>query len=113
MDLTKRESFKKEKATLELQKIISGAIQEFSNRQSLITVTRCDISPDFKNVTVFVTVLPEGYEENAISFLKRRRDEIRDIVRNKFRGKRLPFLAFEIDGGEKNRQKIDQLLRDN
>lgn len=113
MDLIKPESHRKEKVTGELQKIISSSIQEFSNRRSLITVTRCNISPDFKNATIFVTVLPEGHEENALAFLKRRRDEIRDTVKKKFKGKRLPFLAFEIDNGEKNRQRIDELLRDN
>ena len=83
-----------------------------SNRASLITVTNCTISPDLKNATIFITVLPENKENAALGFAKRRRQEFRDHLKKTMQVKVIPFIDIEIDRGEKNRQKIDELLRD-
>ena len=53
-----------------------------SNRQSLVTVTRADVSPDLKNVTIFFTVLPESYEATVLNFAKRNRTEFRQYVKS-------------------------------
>lgn len=82
-----------------------------SNRESLITVTHAEISPDLKNVTVFFTVLPEKFEEAALKFAKRSRSDFRDYLKDHARMKFLPTIDFEIDLGEKNRQLIDDLTR--
>lgn len=82
-----------------------------SNRQSLVTVTRADVSPDFKNVSIFFTVLPEKYEDAALKFAKRNRSEFREYIKEHVRMKFLPTFDFEIDYGEKNRQRIDDLMR--
>ncbi|RJQ34695.1 ribosome-binding factor A [Candidatus Parcubacteria bacterium] len=82
-----------------------------SNRESLITVTRADISPDLKNVIIFLSVLPESAEEQVLHFAKRSRTDFRDYVKSKSRLKFLPNFDFEIDYGEKNRQLIDDLTR--
>lgn len=82
-----------------------------SNRQSLITVTRANVSPDLKNVTVLISVLPEKFEEAALNFAKRVRTDFREFLKEKSRMKFLPTVAFELDYGEKNRQRIDDLTR--
>jgi ribosome-binding factor A len=82
-----------------------------SNGTSLITVTRADISPDLKNVIVFLSVLPESAEEQALHFAKRSRSDFRDYVKEKSRLKFLPNFDFEIDYGEKNRRRIDEVTR--
>jgi ribosome-binding factor A len=82
-----------------------------SNGQSLVTVTRADVSPDLKNVSIFFTVLPEKYEEAALKFAKRNRTEFREYVKKRAMMKFLPTFDFEIDYGEKNRQRIDDLTR--
>ena len=82
-----------------------------SNRQSLMTVTHADISPDLKNVMVFVSVLPENEEARALDFLKRQRGPFRDYLKQKVPMKFLPTIDFNIDYGEKNRQRIDDLTR--
>ena len=38
-----------------------------SNGQSLVTVTRADVSHDLKTVTVYFSVLPEKYEEAVLN----------------------------------------------
>lgn len=82
-----------------------------SNRQSLITVTRADVSPDLKRVEIFFTVLPEKFEASALSFAKRSRTDFRNYLKENSRMKFLPDVDFEIDFGEKNRQRIEALTR--
>ena len=48
-------------------------------------------------------------EKAALDFLKRIRSEFRTHLMEKARMRRIPFFDFEIDYGEKNRQKIDEI----
>jgi len=82
-----------------------------SNGQSLVTVTRADVSPDLKNVTIFFTVLPTEFEKKVQDFATRNRTDFRDFVKSKAKMKFLPTFDFQIDYGEKNRQRIDDLTR--
>ena len=82
-----------------------------SNRQSLVTVTRAEVSPDLKNVTVFFSVLPESAEATVLNFAKRNRSEFREFLKEHTGLGRLPTVDFEVDYGEKNRQRIDDLTR--
>ena len=80
-----------------------------SNRTSLITVTRVTASQDKKRVTVLFTVLPEDKEEEALNFFKRQRAELREFLGKNLRVYPIPFLDVEVDRGEKNRQRIDEI----
>jgi ribosome-binding factor A len=82
-----------------------------SNRESLITVTRADVSPDLKNVKIYFTVMPEKFEVAALNFAKRNRTDFRDYIKKHATLARLPHIDFVIDDGEKNRQRIDDLTR--
>ncbi|MFZ3015853.1 MAG: ribosome-binding factor A [Minisyncoccia bacterium] len=82
------------------------------NNTSLITVTSCTTSPDLKRATIFITVLPESKEKPALDFAKRKRGELREFLKKNMETKIIPFIDIEIDKGEKNRQKIDELLRE-
>lgn len=84
-------------------------IERESNRQSLITITRADISPDFKQATVFFTVFPEEEEAHALEFMKRNRPNFRDYFKKRARMKTLPRFDFEIDSGEKHRLHIETI----
>ena len=80
------------------------------NRTSLITVTSASCSPDLRRATIFISVLPEEKENEALAFARRKRGELRDILKENMNTKNIPFLEIELDRGEKNRQKIDELL---
>jgi ribosome-binding factor A len=82
-----------------------------NNRTSLITVTSASCSPDLKQATVFITVLPTAKEELALRFAKRKRGELREFFKKSMPMKTIPFVDIAIDQGERNRQKIDELLR--
>lgn len=104
---------------MERNEKIANLIKELSakflgkenNRTSLITVTSCNTSPDLKRATVFITVLPEEKEHDALDFAKRKRGELREFLKKNLQIKTIPFIEIAIDKGEKNRQKIEELLR--
>lgn len=84
---------------------------EESNRLSLITVTRADLSTDGARAIIFLSVIPESAEPSVISFAKRNRTELREFIKKNLPSARIPTLDVEIDLGEKHRQHIDELLR--
>lgn len=102
---------RQEKMSKELKKIGSQFLSEISNRSSIITITRADIAPNFKNATFYVSIFPEDKEEEAFEFISRRTRDLRDFVKKNLKTKHIPQISFEIDLGEKNRQNIDQLLQ--
>lgn len=81
--------------------LIKEAAAEFLSRESdstsIITVTRADVSSDFKNATIYFTVYPKESENAALLFAKRKRREFKKYAREKIRMKRIPFFDFEID----------------
>lgn len=101
------------KRQMQVSEIIAHAAADYfareSNYESLITITRADISPDLKNALIFLSVLPKSAEESVLEFAKRSRSDFRDYIKSKSRLKFLPTFDFEIDYGEKNRQLIDDL----
>ena len=101
---------KLERINKEMRKLFANFIEIESNKKSLVTVTRCQISQDRKNIDVLVTVYPTEHEEQVIRFLDRRKWDARDYMKKRIQTRVIPFVTFKIDAGEKNRQKIDQLL---
>ena len=92
-------------------KIIKTAAADFmqreSNGASLITITNVVLSNDEKYATIFFTVLPVEKEAAALEFAKRMRSEFKEYVKSNTKIGRIPMFDFEIDLGEKHRQKID------
>ncbi len=83
------------------------------NGSSLMTVTNVELTQRSKHATIFFTVFPVEFEKTALEFAKRKRSEFKDYVMDHSKLGRVPQLDFEIDTGEKNRQKIDNLLSQN
>jgi ribosome-binding factor A len=77
----------------------------------LITVTRAELADDFKNVTILLSVLPHTKEEDALRFAKRARSDLREYVKEHSFLRPVPTIDFELDYGEKNRQRVDELTR--
>ncbi len=90
-----------------LQELGAKFLMLNNNGSSLITVTSVELTRNAKNATIFFTVYPESFEKTALEFAKRKRGEFKQFVMDNSRLGRVPQLDFEIDLGEKNRQKID------
>ncbi len=101
---------KNERAKETIMHAAAEFISEESNRQSLVTVTNIDIRNKGKDVYIMVTVLPEDKAEIALLFLNRKKRAMRDFLKKKISLRVLPFFHFELDYGEKNRQRIDQII---
>jgi len=84
-------------------------LEESTVPDSLITITSVDASPDRKNVKIFFTVFPESKEKSAFDFAKRKRSNFKEYIKDNARLPRIPFVDFEIDYGERNRQNIDKV----
>jgi len=96
-----------------IKKIVKKAAAEFmqkeSSGQSLITITDVRLSNDEKYANILFTVLPDDKEEAVLEFTKRMRSEFRQYVKQNTKLGRIPMFDFEIDLGEKHRQKIDTI----
>lgn len=92
-----------------LRELAGKFLLEESSGKALITITSVKVSGDLKNATIFFTVFPEDSEESALNFAKRKRSEFKEYLKNNSGLARLPFIDFEIDLGEKNRQLIDNI----
>ena len=104
------EGRRNEKMASLLMKYAAEFVERTSNKNSIITITGVELSEDLKTANILFTVLPESYEEAALDFLKRQRSDFRDYVKKLWKARLLPFFDFAIDKGEKNRQRIDELL---
>jgi len=102
---------RKDKVANLLKELGAQFLERENNNTSLITVTSCNVSPDLKRATIFITVLPDEKEHDALDFAKRKRGSMREYFKKNVPIKNVPFINIEIDKGEKNRQKIDELLR--
>ncbi len=91
-----------------LREVAAEFLVREAGPQSLITVTRAELSEDGKRGTIFITVLPETAEEAAVNFANRNRTEFSDFFSKRIKSP-LPHVEFMIDKGEKNRQRLDQL----
>ena len=100
---------------LQVSTLIKDAAAEFlnreSNRTSLITVTGATISKDFARATVYFTVFPDDQQEQVLHFARRKRADFKAYLKSHLRLRRIPFVDFEIDAGEKHRQHIDEIAR--
>lgn len=104
-------SQRNEKVANQIKELAAQFLGRENNRTSLITVTSATVSPDLKRGTIFITVLPTSKENAALGFVKRKLKDLREFLKKNMPIKIIPFLDVAIDLGEKNRQKIDELLR--
>lgn len=90
-----------------------------AGRESLVTVTKTDLSDDGRRGVVYITVLPAGQspsraaleaaEASALAFAQRHRGELAEPFREHIKGAALPYIEYRIDRGEKNRKRLDEL----
>jgi len=102
--------FRGEKITNHIRELAATFIEKEAGPTSLITVTRVILSPDSKRASIMISVLPREKEKAAYGFVRRNLGELRKYVTKGLKVNPVPFLDVQIDEGEKNRQKIDELL---
>lgn len=100
---------------IKLQELIRQLAAEFlqleSNKSSLVTVTRVELGQKLNKATILITVLPEEKEKEAVDFARRKRTEFRKYVTEHAKIGHVPFFDFDLDLGEKNRQRIEEISK--
>ncbi|NQV88655.1 MAG: hypothetical protein HQ402_03870 [Parcubacteria group bacterium] len=104
--------FRDEKMIELIKHLGAKFLQEESGPSSLITVTKATWNEKTKSSTIYFTAFPEEKEKTALLFAKRKRSDFREYFKEHSRTRSIPIFDFEIDLGEKNRQKIDELSKD-
>ena len=92
-----------------LKKLSATFLDREADKTSLITVTHVDASPDLKNATIYISVLPDKQAEAALNFCKRKMTDFKQYVKENMHIHTVPFFSVELDFGEKNRQRIEEL----
>lgn len=95
-----------------MRELVASFIVVEANPDPLITVTHVTTSSDYKNASVYFTTIPEDREQDALIFLKRSGTALRQHIKKKSDLKFIPNLTFLIDGGERARQKMDEVFND-
>ncbi len=103
-------TFKDEKLKDQIQKWAADFLQRESSGASLITVTDVKLSREAKEATILFTVLPEDKQDVALEFARRQLGDFREFMNKKVKTGRMPFFHFDIDLGEKHRQRIDEII---
>ena len=102
-------TLKDERLGARISELAAEYLTRESNRTSLITVIRTEILNRGKRAIVLFTVLPDSEEKEALEFARRKRSDFRKFVTAKKIMGFAPAIDFQIDLGEKNRQRIDEL----
>jgi ribosome-binding factor A len=104
------DSGKQEKVESQIAQLAALFIERESNKTALITVTRVEVIDRGRSATIYISVLPESGEDSALNFLKRKRHDLRTVIKKGINMINIPFIDVQIDKGEKARQTIDAIL---
>jgi len=100
---------RRDRAVSIIREAVASYIKNEANPQPLITITNISISPNLHKATIYFTTLPTSGEEDALTFLKRKASEIKSYLKLHVSLRTIPHLNFEIDRGERNRQRIEEI----
>lgn len=103
-------SHRQEKIESLLTQLAGTFLSHEAGPKSLITVTRVAYNEKTNHAVVCISVLPENREEDALAFAKRRSSDLRNFVKEHIKMRAVPVFDFLIDLGEKNRQRVDDIL---
>lgn len=120
---------RQEKIASLLGDLISEFLIKLNLEKKLISIVRLDLSENLKTARISVTIYPvrnksssddccvsngvypeKKFEEEGLKMLKLKIPKIRKYIGSKVRWRFLPELIFEIDRGERNRQRIEEIL---
>ncbi|MBI4118308.1 MAG: ribosome-binding factor A [Parcubacteria group bacterium] len=99
-----------EKASSALQKIVADFVEARAPKNTLLTVTDVAVSQDLRYIVAFVSVYPDVGDVSITKLLNADYRELNELIAKQADFKYMPKVVFEIDHGERNRQRIDELL---
>lgn len=105
-------SERQEKTARLIREAAAEYVARESNYTSLITITHVHVSSDLKEARIFFTAYPDDKEEVVLAFLKRHERDFKTVLKQRAKLVRLPAVHFALDRGEKNRQRLDEIVQE-
>lgn len=102
---------REEKLNAHLQKVLAEFLREEFGVSPLVAVTRVAVARGLRSARVFITVFPEKNAKEILAALEKKHAALTKYLIAHTRVKYIPSVSFEIDLGEKNRQRIEELLK--
>ena len=78
--------------------------------RGMVSITDVDVSPDMKQATIAVSVLPEEYAKRTLAGLKAANRHIQSEVKKLVALRLVPHLKFELDSSLKQAEKIYEAI---
>ena len=103
---------REEKLNTHLQKVLAEFLREELGVSPLVSVTRVEVARGLRSARVFITVYPEKDAGAVLAVLEKKHGALMRYLTAHTRIKYIPSVSFEIDLGEKNRQRIEELLKE-
>lgn len=95
-----------------IREVLADEIERMSDsRLEMVSVTAVDTTPDLRRATVYVDVLGEKDQENALTALRGAAKRLQAILGGQVRMKYTPTLEFTMDPGVTGGERIDAILR--
>jgi ribosome-binding factor A len=108
---------KNERRKLQLESVLLRTVQQRMAKgladprvRGLITITRVELTEDFKRAKAFVTVMPSEHAELTMHGLKAATPKIRKDIMGQIVIKDMPSLEFVYDTGLKAQMEVMALL---
>lgn len=103
-------NFKDERMASLITELASKYFNIESNKDALITIIKTEMENRGKIAKVFFTVLPDEKQESVLEFMNRKSRDFRRYLTETRAFGFAPNIKFLLDQGERNRQRIDELL---
>ncbi|MDR0423041.1 MAG: ribosome-binding factor A [Rickettsiales bacterium] len=112
-------------AQLRMQKKIQQLLQNtfieadlsLNNRKFSLTISEVDISPDFRNLKIFMKLPDFFLEKDKNNFIKKMNKEgifsIKNILAKNINFKYIPDPIFKIDNSEEKVKRVEEILANN
>ena len=94
----------------EIAFLLIDGVKEPKLQGELITVTRVEMTVDFKLARVYVSILKEADREKILDGLKKATGFLKSQVSRNLKMRYTPDLEFKIDDSLDHVQRIEQLL---
>ncbi len=95
-----------------LREVLAEELEKMNDdRLEMVSVTGVDTAPNLRHAIVYVDVLGDEQQENALAALGRATHRLQSAIGRQVRLKYTPTLEFVIDPGVQGGQRIESLLR--
>ncbi len=111
-------NIRQKKISEEIKRVVSeyfiiNALKKCGN--SLVTITKVDISPDLRNVKIFISILNvqnDIEQEECFNAIIKNRKQIKKAISDNLALRNIPEITIKKDESYNKAEKIKRLLRD-